>query len=148
MNETTVAVTRETQHLAYLAGCMNAARRDYKRALAENAPACVIEELQGDAMGCEEDFRFEFQAVAALQELQAAPVAAKVSKPRCPHWKLISRFFGIARDAGLDTSKAAKPKMRHAMETQMGRCVNSRSEVSAGEWELLGDLVKAGRLAW
>ncbi len=77
------------------------------------------------------------------------PEAVKAAKPaRCPHYKLIRRFFAIAREAGLDTSQSAKPQMRHALETAMGRCVNSRSEVSAGEWQMLGDAIKRRQLAW
>lgn len=89
-------------------------------------------------------------AVVAKKETTAAPKApAKVeAKPRCKHWKLIARFFAIARENGLDTSKAAKPAMRHAMESAMKRCVDSRREVSANEWLMLGDLIKVGRLAW
>jgi hypothetical protein len=152
MNES-VTVTKETQHLAYLAGCMNAARRDYKRALAENAPASVIEELKGDAMGCEEDFRMEFAAYQALEELGAAPVAVqavpvKVSRVKCPHYRAIRRAFAIAKDAGLDVSKAGKARARHAMENVIGQCVESRSEYSGSDWMRFGDAIKAGRAAW
>ncbi len=74
-------------------------------------------------------------------------VKAQPVKTQCDV-KVIRRFFAIARENGLDTSKAAKPAMRHAMEIAMKRCVNSRSEVSADEWRMMGDLIKAGRLAW
>ncbi len=94
----------------------------------------------------------------AAGALEAAPVAAqapKVEAPavqpvkaRCSYYKAIQTFFAIARDAGLDTSKAAKPQMRHAMETAMGRCVNSRSEVTGAEWAAMGAKIKAGKLAW
>ena len=85
-------------------------------------------------------------AVEAPQVKTVAPSAS--AKPRCPHYKLIARFFAIAREAGLDTGKEVKPQMRHAMETAMGRCVNSRSEVEAQEWQTMGNLIKAGRLSW
>ncbi len=93
---------------------------------------------------------FEKQVVRHRAEAAKAAKmeAAKPERERCAHWKLIKRFFAIAREAGLDTSKEAKPQMRHAMEAAMGRCVNSRSEVSAGEWQMLGDLIKRNRLAW
>jgi hypothetical protein len=131
---------------------MNAARRDYKRAVAENAPASVIEELKGDAMGCEEDFRMEFAACAALEELgamDAAPVApVKASRVRCNHYKAIRRAFAIAKDAGLDVSKAGKARARHAMEDVVGQCVNSRSEYSGADWMRFGDAVKSGAVSW
>ena len=81
-------------------------------------------------------------------EAPTAEVAHPVAKPRCPHYKLIKRFMAIARENGLDTSANAKPQMRHAMESAMKRCVNSRSEVTPQEWQMMGDLIKAGRLAW
>jgi hypothetical protein len=83
-----------------------------------------------------------------VKPVAAKPAATPEAKARCPHYRLIRRFFAIAREAGLDTSQTAKPQMRHALETAMGRCVNSRSEVSAGEWQMLGDLIKRKRLAW
>ncbi len=151
MNES-VTVTKETQNLQYLAGCMNAARRDYRRALAENAPALVIEELQGDAMGCEDDFRMEFAACAALEELgamDAAPVApVKASRVRCNHYKAIRRCYAIARDAGLDISKDGKAKMRHCFETVTGQCVESRGEYDGAAWLAFGDKIKSGAARW
>jgi hypothetical protein len=88
--------------------------------------------------------------VEAAQPVPVAKVEApKVEAQPAPcNVKVIRRFFAIARENGLDTSQAAKPAMRHAMETAMKRCVNSRSEVSADEWRMMGDLIKAGRLAW
>jgi hypothetical protein len=89
------------------------------------------------------------QQVPVAVEAPAAKVGeAQPAKTRCPHRKLIARFFAIAREHGMDTSKAAKPAMRHAMEAAMKRCVDSRSEVTANEWLMLGDLIKVGRLAW
>jgi hypothetical protein len=85
------------------------------------------------------------EAVAPVAKVEAAKVEAK---PRCEHRKLIARFFAIARENGLDTSAAAKPAMRHAMESAMKRCVNSRSEVTATEWQTMGDLIKSQKLAW
>jgi hypothetical protein len=75
------------------------------------------------------------------------PGTVKPERTRCPHYKAIRRFFAIAREAGLDTSAAAKPRMRHALESAMGRYVDSRGEVTANEWMMLGDRVKAG-LSW
>lgn len=88
------------------------------------------------------------QAPAAKVEAPKVSAVESPSKARCPHYKLIKRFMAIARENGLDTSTAAKPQMRHAMESAMKRCVNSRSEVRADEWQMMGDLIKAGRLAW
>ncbi len=90
-----------------------------------------------------------FEKQVLRHTVKVEPVKVEAAKPaRCPHYKLIRRFFAIAREAGLDTSQTAKPQMRHALETAMGRCVNSRSEVSAGEWQMLGNAIKSKRLAW
>ncbi len=144
----TVTVDRNTQHLAFLAGELQAAKDDLARAM-RNGTAHEVNVARADVEAAQRDFTMEFQAVAVLQEL-AAPVTMQAAKKneRCPHWKLIKRFFAIAREAGLDTSKDAKPKMRHAMESVMGRCVDSRSEVRAGEWEMMGDAIKNKRLSW
>jgi hypothetical protein len=144
----TVTVDRNTQHLAFLAGELQAAKDDLARAL-RNGTRHEVNVARADAEAAQRDFTMEFQAVTVLQELDA-PVTMQAAKKneRCPHWKLIKRFFAIAREAGLDTSKDAKPKMRHAMEEAMGRCVDSRSEVRAGEWEMMGDAIKSKRLSW
>jgi hypothetical protein len=73
----TVTVDRNTQHLAFLAGELQAAKRDFNRAQADvNTPADVLESLYVEMNIAEDDFRFEFQAVAVLQEM-AAPDAVK-----------------------------------------------------------------------
>lgn len=104
------------------------------------------------AAGAKESAAREVAQAEAAQpvtvEAPAAKVEAKPAKVRCPHYKAIQRFFAIARDAGLDTSKAAKPAIRHAMESAMGRCVNSRSEVTGAEWATMGAQVKTGKLCW
>jgi hypothetical protein len=150
-NETTVGASAT---LSYYAGCLRFARADLARIENNSADYGAMHaqamEAARDELACAEfDFEAEFKACQALQELAAgvAPVAVEPVKERCPHWKLIKRFFAIAREAGLDTSKEAKPKMRHALESAMGRCVDSRSEVTANEWMMLGDRVKAG-LSW
>jgi uncharacterized membrane protein len=111
-------------------------RARHYEVLAQNAK----ESAQRDAV--------QVEAAQPVAVEAPAKVEAQPAKTRCPHRKLIARFFAIAREAGLDASKAAKPSMRHAMENAMKRCVDSRSEVTAAEWLMLGDLIKAGRLAW
>jgi hypothetical protein len=98
--------------------------------------------------------KYERFAAGAL-EAPSAPAVAKAAAPatksvkaRCAHYKAIQTFFAIARDAGLDTSATAKPRMRHAMETFMGRCVDSRSEVTAAEWIAMGAAIKSKKLFW
>ena len=93
----------------------------------------------------EADYRYEFQACQALEELAATdstpvavvPVAvvpvkaeAKAPRVRCDYYKAIRRCYAIARDAGLDVSKAGKARMRHAFETVAGQGMGSRSEYS------------------
>lgn len=146
---------------------MNAAHHAAK--YTAQAMQCYIayaetKDARDSAMYAERARHYEVLAQSAKESAQrdaareaaqpVAVVAAKVeapkaeTKPRCKHWKLIQRFFAIAREAGLDTSKDAKPAMRHAMRHAMKRCVDSRSEVTAAEWQTMGNLIKAGRLAW
>ncbi len=147
-----VLVTSETQHLAFLAGELQSAKDELARAM-QSGTSHEVNVARAEVEAAQRDFQMEFRAVEALQSLEAEPVRVEPvevqAKPeRCPHWKQIQRFFAIAREAGLDTSKAAKPKMRHAMEDVLRRCVDSRSEVSASEWMLLGDAIKSHRLTW
>jgi hypothetical protein len=148
----TVTVDRNTQHLAFLAGELQAAKDDLGRAM-RNGTSHEVNVARAEVEAAQRDFTMEFKAVKVLQELAApvvsVPVTMQAAKKneRCPHWKLIKRFFAIAREAGLDTSAAAKPRMRHALESAMGRYVDSRGEVTANEWMMLGDRVKAG-LSW
>ncbi len=149
MNES-VTVTKQTQHLQYLSGELQAAKRDFNRAAEDvNTPADVLESLYVEMNIAEDDFRFEFQAVQVLQELQAAPVAVqavpvKVSRVKCPHYRAIRRAFAIAKARGLDVSKAGKARARHAMENAIGQCVNSRAEYSGADWMRFGDKIKSG----
>ncbi len=143
----TVTVDRNTQHLAFLAGELQAAKRDFNRAQADaNTPADVLESLYVEMNIAEDDFRFEFQAVQTLQELGAPVASVPVNAPRvrCGHWKAIKRTFAIARENGLDTSKVGKARMRHTMEDVLGKCVDSRGEYSGSDWMRFGDAIKAG----
>jgi len=72
----------------------------------------------------------------------------KPTQDRCPHWKATKRVYAIAKEKNLDTTKAGKARMRHAMESALGRCVNSRGEYGFADWQAFGDMVKAGRATW
>ena len=154
-NEMTVEASGS---LSYYAGCLRVARADYARI--ENS-AADYGALHGEAMdaargelACAEfDFECEFQACQALEELAAdvapvATVAVKAPRVKCPHYRAIRRAFAIAKDAGLDVSKAGKARARHAMENVTGQCVESRSEYSGAAWMRFGDAVKSGAARW
>ncbi len=158
-NEMTVEASAT---LSYYAGCLRAARADL--ATVENNAADygamhgeALEAARDELAAAESDFGYEFQACEVLEQLaamEAAPVApakveaAKVSRVRCPHYRAIRRAFAIAKDAGLDCSKAGKARARHAMEDVIGQCVNSRSEYSGSDWMRFGDAVKSGAARW
>jgi hypothetical protein len=97
---------------------------------------------------------YEVLAAAAKgQAIEAAPVAvaaeavaAKVEKPRCPHYKAIQQFMAIAREAGLNTS--AKDRCRGAVGALLGRRIESRADLTGAEWAAMGAAVKAGKLVW
>jgi Tfp pilus assembly protein PilE len=76
---------------------------------------------------------------------QHAPQTA-TQRARCPFYRSIRRAYAIARDAGLDTK--ADEAMRAAFGRCLGRAIASRDELNGGDWALLGDEIKARRLAW
>jgi hypothetical protein len=82
---------------------------------------------------------------AAPLELAPEPIPAP-EKPRCLHYKAIRRAFAIAREAGLDTR--ADEKMRAAFARVLGRVIESREELSGGDWLLVGNAIKTRHLAW
>jgi hypothetical protein len=155
-NETTV---KTSGTLSYYAGALRVARADVQR-VENNAAdygamhAEAMEAARAELAAAEFDFRCEFAAFEVLEQLEllhAAPVAVepvKVSRVRCAHYKAIRRAFAIAKDAGLDVSKAGKARARHAMEDVIGQCVNSRSEYSGSDWMRFGDAVKSGAARW
>ncbi len=150
-NEVTV---KTSASLSYYAGALRVARADYARI--ENSAADypadiygeVLEAAKGELFVAEEEFRCEFQACQVLEELAAMEAAPVAAKPRCAHWKAIKRVYAIAREKGLDTSKAGKARMRNAMENTLGRCVNSRGEYTGADWMKFGDWVKSDAARW
>jgi hypothetical protein len=141
--------------LSYYAGCLRTTRRDFQTV--ENNAADygamhgeAMQQARAELAAAEFDFRCEFQACEVLQELAAPVIVEPVKAPRirCPHYKAIRRAFAIAKEKGLDTSKAGKARARHAMEDVIGQCVNSRSEYNGGDWMRFGDAIKAGRATW
>lgn len=83
-----------------------------------------------------------------MEAAPVAPVEVKAPRVRCPHYKAIRRAFAIAKDAGLDVSKAGKAKARHAMEDVIGQCVESRAEYTGADWMRFGDKIKSGAARW
>ncbi len=109
------------------------------------------DELVALTHAAETDFHARMMPESAPVAAQTPAIEAPATKPakvRCPHYKAIRRAFAIARDAGLDCSKAGKARARHAMEDVIGQCVNSRAEYSGSDWMRFGDAIKAGRSAW
>ncbi len=157
-NEKTVSIGGSAQ-LGYFAGAMRAARSELARVenSAADYPASefagVLASYREAVAVAEFDFKAEFQAMEVLEELAAdvvpvAPVAVKAPRVKCPHYRAIRRAFAIAKDAGLDVSKAGKARARHAMENVIGECVNSRAEYSGSDWVRFGDAVKSGAARW
>ncbi len=67
-------------------------------------------------------------------------------RARCSFHKEIHRTFAIARDKGLDTKDHAA--MRRAFSLALGRPIETREELGAGDWQAVGDWIKRGTLAW
>jgi hypothetical protein len=79
----------------------------------------------------------------------AAPVVVAVaseSRPRCTFHKSIRRCFGIAKERGLNTRD--DEAMRAAFGRYLCCDVPTRESLTASDWNILGDAIKACRLAW
>jgi hypothetical protein len=87
--------------------------------------------------------RAELEAVRAFLA-QLAPVAAKPA--RCEFYPVIRRCYAIAREAGLNVK--ADDAMRAAFSRFLGREVETRETLRAGDWLLIGNAIKAQRLSW
>jgi DNA-binding Lrp family transcriptional regulator len=83
------------------------------------------------------------KAAQAPQKCEAAKASAK---PRCAFYREIRRCYAIAREAGLDVK--ADARMRAAFSRFLGRKVESREEMRAGDWLLVADAIKGRRLSW
>jgi hypothetical protein len=78
--------------------------------------------------------------------IEALTAPATEKKARCPHYKTIQAFAKAAREAGL--SMADKDRARGAMGVYLGKRIESRSELTAYQWEAAITGVKAGVLFW
>jgi hypothetical protein len=85
-------------------------------------------------------------ACAALVVVPANVPQNEAQRARCPFYRSIRRAYAIARDAGLDTK--ADDAMRLAFGRCLGRAIASRDELNGSDWSLIGDAIKARRLAW
>lgn len=89
----------------------------------------------------------DVQAFLASLVKPVANVAQTGSKaPRCSHYKAIRRTFAIAKDRGLDTKDESA--MRRAFGRALGRRIESRNEMSGGDWDYVARQMKRGALAW
>ncbi len=70
----------------------------------------------------------------------------KESQTRCTFHKAIRRTFAIAKDRGLDVKD--ETGMRAAFGRALGRQIESRDELTGGDWQAVGDMMKAGALSW
>lgn len=96
--------------------------------------------------------RMEAPAIApqvATAPVSCAPVALPaeaISRPRCSFHKSIRRCFGLAKERGLNTRD--DEAMRGAFARYLCCDVPSREVLTALDWNILGDAIKARRLAW
>jgi DNA-binding Lrp family transcriptional regulator len=86
--------------------------------------------------------------IAHLEAMPATPQAASTRAPkvRCAWYREIRRCYAIAREAGLDVK--ADAKMRASFSRFLGRAIESREELRAGDWYLIASEIKAHRLSW
>jgi hypothetical protein len=89
--------------------------------------------------------------LAFIAQLEAMPATAKAAPqrakaPRCAWYREIRRCFAIAREAGCDVK--ADEAMRAAFSRFLGRSIESRETMNAADWLLVGNEIKAHRLAW
>jgi len=64
----------------------------------------------------------------------------------CPHWKVIKRAFAIMRERGLNHHD--DEAMRAAFSRFFCRNIESREVLTGEDWRLVGNAIKARRLAW
>jgi DNA-binding Lrp family transcriptional regulator len=85
-------------------------------------------------------------AFIAHLEATAKAAPAKKSGARCAWYRDIRRCYAVAREAGLDVK--ADAKMRESFGRFLGREIESREELRAGDWYLIASEIKAHRLSW
>ncbi len=70
------------------------------------------------------------KAGTTVEQIEAESGAPKA---RCPHYAAIKAFAGAAREMGLNM--ADKDRARGAMGVYLGKRIESRSELTANDWE-------------
>ncbi len=77
---------------------------------------------------------------------QRATERPQVPQVKCAWFRLIRAFYGAAQGRKLDTRD--EDAMRDALARFVGRNIESRAELKAGEWNAAADAVRRGALAW
>jgi len=99
--------------------------------------------------------QFRARAFATVEAHNAALVAsapvaveapAVATKGRCVHYPIIREFAAIARENGLSMKDA--DRARGAMGVYLGVKINSRSDLTAGQWQNAISGLRAGVLFW
>jgi hypothetical protein len=139
----TVTVDRNTVHLQFLAGELQAAKDELSRARYIGSTVEELNELEAELVRCQKDFTMEWKAVRVLQELAAPEVEPQ--KPVCDY-RVIRRFYAICKDFGLNQKE--DERMRGAMSMFFRRRIGSRTELTRDNWQAAGDAIKRGLLAW
>lgn len=90
----------------------------------------------------------EAWAQEVAQTPQPTPPVASVPSQTapCAHYKAIRRTFAIAKYRGLNTNNESA--MRRAFGRALGRPIESRAEMSGGDWTTCADMMKRNALAW
>jgi hypothetical protein len=84
------------------------------------------------------------RVIVAAPVAQAAQRATERPQVKCAWFRLIRAFYGAAQGRKLDTRD--EDAMRDALARFVGRNIESRAELKAGEWN--ADAVRRGQLAW
>jgi hypothetical protein len=86
-------------------------------------------------------------AVAVPVRVASAPrIATERAQVKCAWFRLIRAFYGAAQGRNLDTKN--DEAIRAALARFVGRNIESRAELRAGEWNAAADAVRRGALAW
>lgn len=96
---------------------------------------------------------WQTRAFAALAPFEVVEPVKAVKVARCAHYAIIKAFFAAAKDSGLDTvTDAAKDRCRGALGIYLGKRIESRSALTAMEWEMEWESaitgVKSGAPFW
>ena len=116
-------------------------RARHYEVLAQSARESAACDAQRDAAQVEAAQPVPVKVQAPVAKVEAAP-----AKVRCPHYKLIRKFYVVAKKAGLNCDN--KKGMRAAFSAMLGRAIITRADMKAADWSRAIAEVEAAAIWW